>query len=60
MGPTSISHPAEQQLSALNAKVEAWSMRDASAWEEAIDWGAPDYSTLCPSEWRAMAAPDFD
>ena len=35
-------------------------MRDASAWEEAIDWGAPDYNTLCPSEWRAMAAPDFD
>jgi hypothetical protein len=60
MGLTSISDLGERQLSALNAKAEALSIRDASAWEEAIDWGAPDCSTLCASEWRAMAEPDFD
>lgn len=42
------SDSREIQLSALNAKAEALSMRDASAWDEAIDWGVPDYSTLCP------------
>jgi len=31
----------EDLLSALNAKVEALSLRDASAWDEAIDWGVP-------------------
>jgi hypothetical protein len=50
----------EEELSALNAKVDALSTQDASAWEEAVDWGVPDCSTLCPSAWRVMAAPDFD
>ena len=50
----------EKELSALNAEAEALSIRDASAWEEAVDWGVPDYSTLCPSVWRMTTAPDFD
>ena len=54
------SQSGEDLLSALNAKAEALSIRDASAWDEAVDWGAPDYSTLCPPEWRSTAAPDFD
>ena len=60
MGLTSTSDFGESRLSALNAKAEALSMRDASAWEEAIDWGTPDFGTLYASEWRAMAEPDFD
>ncbi len=54
------SGSGEDLLSALNAKVEALSLRDASAWDEAIDWGVPDYSTLCPSEWRSIEGPEFD
>jgi len=50
----------EEELSALNAKADASSKRDASAWEEAVDWGIPDCSTLCPTEWRMTTAPDFD
>jgi hypothetical protein len=50
----------EKDLSALNAKADALSKRDASAWDEAVDWGVPDCSTLCPSEWRMTTAPDFD
>ena len=53
----------ERKLLELNAKAEAMSMRDASDWEEAIDWGAPDYRTVCPVsplEWRALTAPEFD
>jgi hypothetical protein len=50
----------ERHLSALNAKAEASSMRDAGAWDEAVDWGSSDCGTLCASEWRAMTAPDFD
>ena len=60
MGLTSINDSAETQLSALNAKADALSMRDANAWDEAIDWGVPEHSVLSPLEWRAMAAPDFD
>ena len=60
MGLTSDSDLGERQLSALNAKAEALSIRDASAWEEAVDWGVPDCSTLWPSEWRITTAPDFD
>ena len=48
----------EKELSALNAKADALSMRDASAWEEAVDWGVPDCGTLCPSEWRRTMALD--
>jgi hypothetical protein len=50
----------ESELSALNARADALSNRDANAWEEAVDWGVPDCSTLCPSEWRMTKAPDFD
>ena len=50
----------EKELSALNAKADVLSKRDAIEWEEAIDWGAPDCSTLCASEWRTATAPDFD
>ena len=50
----------ERELSALNAKADAMSTRDASAWEEAVDWGVPDCNTLCPSGWRTTTAPDFD
>ena len=47
MGQAIGSDSREIQLSTLNAKAEALSMRDASAWDEAIDWGVPDYRTLC-------------
>jgi hypothetical protein len=57
---TSSGDSRERHLSALNAKEAALSTRDASAWEEAIDWGTPDCSMLCASEWRAMTEPDFD
>ena len=60
MDMTRNSDLAERHLCALNAKAEALSTRDASAWEEAIDWGTADCSTLSASEWRAMTEPDFD
>ena len=50
----------EKELSELNAKADALSNRDADAWQEAVDWGVPDCSTLCPSEWRILTATDFD
>jgi len=48
----------EKELSALNAEADALSKRDADAWEEAVDWGVPDCSTLCPSEWRISTVHD--
>ena len=60
MDLTSNGDFGERYLSALNAKAEALALRDASAWEEAVDWGISDRSTLCASEWRAMTEPDFD
>ena len=60
MGQATAFTFGEKELSALNAKADALSRRDANAWEEAVDWGAPDCSTLCPSEWRMTTAPDFD
>jgi hypothetical protein len=60
MAPTSNGDSRERHLSALNAKEEALSMRDASDWEEAIDWGIPDCGALGASEWQAMTEPDFD
>ena len=52
----------EEELLALNARADALSKRDANAWEEAVDWGVPDCSTLCASasEWRMATLPDFD
>jgi hypothetical protein len=60
MALTSNGDSRERHLSALNAKEEALSVRDASDWEEAIDWGIPDCSALGASEWRAMTEPEFD
>jgi hypothetical protein len=61
---TSITESRERQLSALNAKAEALSMRDATAWDEAVDWGAPDFNlffnTLYPAELRSITAADAD
>jgi len=50
----------EKELWALDARADALSMRDASDWEEAIDWGVPDCGTLSAYEWRIATAPDFD
>ena len=50
----------ERELSALNARVDALSLRDADDWDEAIDWGVPDVATTCPLEWRISSAPEFD
>ena len=50
----------ERELSALNARVDALSMRDADMWDEAIDWGVTDVATTCPLEWRITSAPEFD
>jgi hypothetical protein len=50
----------ERELSALNARVDALSMRDADMWDEAIDWGVTDVATTCPLEWRITTAPEFD
>ena len=60
MGQSTPIKFGEKELSALNAKAEALSERDANAWEEAVDWGVPDCSTLCASEWRMATSPDFD
>ena len=35
-------------------------MRDANVWDEAVDWGVPDYHESCPLEWRLATAPEFD
>ena len=50
----------ERELSALNARVDAMSLRDADDWDEAIDWGVPDVATTCPLEWRLTAALELD
>lgn len=60
MGQSTAIKFGEKELSALNARADARSKRDASAWEESVDWGVPDYSTLCASEWRMAMAADFD
>ena len=48
----------EEKLSALNAQADARAIEDASDWDEAIDWGVPDYE--CPVEWRIATTPEFD
>jgi hypothetical protein len=57
---TTISNFGEKELSALNAKADVLAMRDANAWDEAVDWGVPDYNESCPLEWRLATAPEFD
>ena len=60
MNLTTTSSFGEKELSALNARADVLAMRDASAWDEAIDWGAPDYIESCPVEWRLATAAEFD
>ena len=60
MNPMATSGFAEEKLSALNARADARAIEDASEWDEAIDWGVPDYSGACPPEWRLASAPEFD
>ena len=60
MNQTAAVQFGEKELAALNARADALSLRDANAWEEAVDWGVPDCATLRPIEWRMMAAPEFD
>lgn len=60
MGQSTAIKFGEKELLAINARADALSSRDATAWEEAIDWGAPACSTWYPSEWRMTTAPDFD
>ena len=60
MGQSTAIEFGEKELLALNARADALSKQEASAWEEAIDWGVPDYSTLSASEWRMATAPEFD
>jgi hypothetical protein len=60
MGQSTAIKFGEKELWALNARADASSIGDASAWEEAIDWGVPDCGTLSASEWRIATAPDFD
>jgi hypothetical protein len=50
----------ERELSALNARVDALSLRDADDWDEAIDWGVPDVALNRPIDWRASSEPEFD
>jgi hypothetical protein len=58
MNQTATRAFAEEKLSALNARADAQAMEHANDWNEAIDWGVPDYD--CPSEWRMTTAPEFD
>ncbi len=60
MGQSTAIKFGEKEFSALNARADVLSQRDASAWEEAVEWGVPDYSNLCAFEWRMATAPDFD
>ena len=61
MNPTAaVVGFGETELAALNARADAISLRHATDWEEAVDWGVPDCSALRPGEWRMMAAPEID
>ena len=57
---TTTSSIGEQELSALNARADILAAMDANAWDEAIDWGVPDYRSSCPLGWRLAVSPDFD
>lgn len=60
MSHVAVVNFGEKELSALNARADALSLRDATDWEEAVDWGVPDCAHLHPGEWRMLAAPEFD
>ena len=49
MNLSTISSFGEKELSALNAKADVLAMRDANAWDEAVDWGVPDYNESFPA-----------
>jgi len=55
MGQSTPIKFGEKELSALNARADAVSKRDASAWEEAVDWDVSEIAALCAplsGEWR--------
>jgi hypothetical protein len=58
MNQMATSGFAEEKLCALNARADARAIEHANDWDEAIDWGVPDYEQ--PSEWRMTTAPEFD
>jgi hypothetical protein len=58
MNQTATRGFAEEKLAALNARADALAMAHANDWDEAIDWGVPDYA--CPSDWRLTTAPELD
>ena len=43
MNVTTTSVVWEEKLSALNAQADARAIEDASDWDEALDWGVPEY-----------------
>ena len=49
----------ERELSALNARVDALSMRDASV-GRGCRLGRDRRRRRCPLEWRISSAPEFD
>ena len=55
-----VVHFGERELAALNARAEAMSLNDANTWDEAVDWGVPDYKALRPIELRMLEGPEFD
>lgn len=60
MGQSTAIKFGEKELSALNARADVLSQRDANEWEEAVDWGVPDFSTLCAFERRMATVPDCE
>ena len=60
MNQAAVVDFGEKELAALNARADALCLRDATDWEEAVDWGVPDCTDLRPGEWRMLAAPEFD
>jgi hypothetical protein len=60
MGQSTANKFGEKELSALNARADVLLQRNANDWEEAVDWGVPDCSNLCASEWRMATSPEFD
>lgn len=61
MGQSTPIKFGEAELSAVNARrADALSNRDASAWDEAIDWGTLDCSIWYRFEWQIATTRDFD
>jgi hypothetical protein len=51
MGQSTAFKIGDGELSAHNAGAGALSKFDASAWEEAVDWGVADFRSLLAAEW---------